>query len=412
MNKRMDRSRLNIGAYYLKPYARTEKHIRELKECGIDFVVSMQNDRPALDLFSKYGLGAVVSGVLPGWWGGDGENAGLMEARNPLELYTKAAADFKDHPAIWGVDTGDEPSALDFPHYGKVTALTERLFPNQFAYLNLYPNYASVAKNTAEQTVNQLGTTTYEEHIRKYCENVGLDYLCYDFYMYSLSKNGVERAYKNLRVVAEACRTTGRSMWIVLQVNSNRPEEWIHLDQLRFQAYSALTFGAEVITWGCYTAGWWHNQVLDEQGEKTEQYPKLLKMNRELHAIGPAYMKYRTVSTYFIGFEGQQAQESAGQTAVSELNTGVFLGMRAENGSPLLAGQMVSRDGEGHQAVFLCNAADPWGKQPSKDRIVFSTDGHGVKAVSASGERTLEADADGRFTVELPSCEGLLLVAL
>ena len=78
---------------------------------------------------------------------------------------------------------GDEPSALDFPYYGKVTALTERLFPHQFAYLNLYPNYASVAENSASQTVNQLGTATYEEHIRRYCENVGLDYLCYDFYM-------------------------------------------------------------------------------------------------------------------------------------------------------------------------------------------------------------------------------------
>ena len=28
MNKRMDRNRLNIGAYILQPYARTEDHIR------------------------------------------------------------------------------------------------------------------------------------------------------------------------------------------------------------------------------------------------------------------------------------------------------------------------------------------------------------------------------------------------
>ena len=28
MNKRMDRNRLNIGVYHLKPYARTEAHIK------------------------------------------------------------------------------------------------------------------------------------------------------------------------------------------------------------------------------------------------------------------------------------------------------------------------------------------------------------------------------------------------
>ena len=75
------------------------------------------------------------------------------------------------------------------------------MFGNQFAYLNLYPNYASVAENSAQQTVNQLGTATYDEHIRQYCEHVGLDYLCYDFYMYSLTADrdsfaGVNRAYE------------------------------------------------------------------------------------------------------------------------------------------------------------------------------------------------------------------------
>ena len=78
MNKRMDRNRLNIGAYILQPYARTEQHIKEIAECGIDFIVCMGNDRPALDYFEKYGVGAIVSGIVPGWWGGDGNNAGKM----------------------------------------------------------------------------------------------------------------------------------------------------------------------------------------------------------------------------------------------------------------------------------------------------------------------------------------------
>ena len=136
---RMDRGKLNIGVYHLRPYARTEAHIKDLADCGVDFVICMDYDRPALDLFSKYGVGAIVSGIVPGWWGGDGDNAGKLEETNPLSKYEEAAASFKDHPAIWGIDIGDEPSALDFPYYAKVMAKVEELFPNQFAFLNLYP---------------------------------------------------------------------------------------------------------------------------------------------------------------------------------------------------------------------------------------------------------------------------------
>ena len=126
MNRRMDRTKLNIGAYILQPYARSEEHIKNLKESGTDFIVCMENDRDALDLFEKYNLGAVVTGVLPAWWGGDGEKAGKLSEINPIEKYKEASANFIDHPAIWGIDMGDEPSALDFPYYGKVINKCER----------------------------------------------------------------------------------------------------------------------------------------------------------------------------------------------------------------------------------------------------------------------------------------------
>ena len=36
---RMDRTRLNIGTYCLKPYGRTEAHIKDIADCGMDFVI-------------------------------------------------------------------------------------------------------------------------------------------------------------------------------------------------------------------------------------------------------------------------------------------------------------------------------------------------------------------------------------
>ena len=408
MNQRMDRSRLNIGAYILQPYARTEAHIRDVADCGIDFIVCLNNDRPTLDLFHKYGVGAIVSGIVPGWWGGDGNNAGQLAERNPMEKYEAAAATYVDHPAIWAIDVGDEPSALDFPHYGKVIDYVNRAFPNQFAYLNLYPNYASVSQNNAEETVNQLGTPTYAEHIQRYCECVPSDYLCYDFYLYSIN---VTKHYENLRVVADACRNTGRSMWIVLQVNSLDPNVWMSENNLRFQAYTSMAFGAENIIWGCYTAGWWYNEVLDKDGNKTQQYDKLKKINAEIRTIAEEYMKYRRVSTHFVGFAGHEDMVDVDQAPVEALSTGVFFDVKAEGGAPLVVGEMVNRRADGSVALMVCAADDPHETEPKEYNITFRAPDRCVRALGGNGYKTVNSLGDGLYSVTVKSNEGILIVA-
>jgi len=385
MNTRMDRSRLNIGVYHLRPNARTEAHIRDLAACGVDFVVCLDNDRAALDLFRKYGIGAVVTGVMPGWWGGDGNNAGKLAEAIPLVKCDAAAAGFEDHPAIWGIDIGDEPSALDFPHYGKIFDRVNTVFPKQFPYLNLYPNYASVAQNNSTQTVNQLGTATYEAHIARYLECVPADYLCYDFYLYSIN---VPKAYENLRVVSDACAKTGRSMWIVLQVNSNKPEVWLSENMLRFQAYTAMAYGAENIIWACYAGGWWHNHVLDADGNQTEQYEKLKKVNAEIRMLGEEYMKFRRVSTHHV--------------TDAPLSTGAFTDVRAKEGSELVIGQMVSRHDDA-QALFIAAADDPYDRAEKDVRIRFRADGRCVRAFGGCGRLPVETAEDNSYVLTLRS---------
>ena len=408
MNKRLDRTKLNIGTYILQPYARSEAHIKDLADAGVDFVIGMNYDVPALDLFQKYGVGAIVSGILPGWWGGDGHNAGKMAESNPLAKYDEAAAKFVDHPAIWGIDTGDEPSALDFPHYGKVVEKTNQLFPNQFAYLNLYPNYASVAKNTSEETVNQLGTATYAEHIDKYCEYVGLDYICYDFYVYSHKNENIDGKLENLRIVADACLRSGRSMWYVPQVNSLFPELWISENMLRFQAYSAMAYGTEVITWACWTGGWWTNQVLDTDGNKTEQYEKVKKINHEIKKIGEEYMKYRRVATHLIGYADGDLP-GLHQDHLDMLNTGVFTDFKADG--KIIAGQMVSRENDGSYALMVCAADDPYDRSPKTLNITFTAFGKKIRAIGGCGEIQVNALGDDKFSLELPSNAGVLIIA-
>ena len=406
---RMDRSRLNIGAYILQPYALTEQHVRDIHDCGIDFMTSISNDKRLLDLFEKYHIGAIVNGVVPGWWGGDGDNAGQLSTKNPPASYERAATRFKDHPAVWGIDIGDEPSALDFPYYGQVFTRVDSLFPNQFPYLNLYPNYASVSQNTSEQTVNQLGTPTYQQHITEYVRHVPSDYICYDFYLYTA---GVPKAYENLRIVADACLGAGRSMWIVLQVNSRDEDKWISENELRFQAYTAMAFGAENIIWACYTAGWWNNNVLDKRGNKTEQYDKLRRVNAEIHRLGDDYMKYRRVRTDFVAFHDTRWLNGVRQTSVPELSNGIFTALHATDDAPLVVGTLMPRNGDGSRAVFVCAADDPYDEHPVAHTLTFRADGRRVTAHGTQGELPIATDAEGNYTLTLPSNQAALIEAL
>ena len=412
MKNRLDRSKFFLGTYILQPYARTEAHIKDLADAGIDVVMCMQSDYKALDLFAKYGVGAIVNDVLPGWWGGDGNRAGQMASINTWDQYEAGAAKFVDHPAIVGIDTGDEPSALDFPYYGRVMDFTEKNFPGQFAYLNLYPNSASVSQNNATETVNQLGTPTYAEHIEKYCENVGTDYICYDFYMYSASVAG---AYENLRIVADAARDTGRSMWIVLQVNSNKPDIWITENQIRFQAYTAMAFGTESIIWACWTAGWWHNQVIDENGEKTEQYEKVKAVNHEIKSFADTYMKYRRTSTHFIGFgENHPDLAKLAYAPKESLSTGIFFDVTSPE--PIVVGQMVGKNPDDGYALMIAAADDAQDKDNKSyevsfrayDRVVTVYRGNACRGNTAE---VLLPDADGVFHVPMTSCAGALVTA-
>jgi hypothetical protein len=408
MNKRMDRSKLNIGAYFLKPNANTEQHVKECKECGIDFIVCMQYDHKTLDLFEKYGLGAVVEEVFPHWWGGNGDNAGTMVNEVPVSVYDEARKTFKDHPAIWGIDIADEPSAHDFKQCSRLWDRVEKHFENQFAYLNLYPNYASFAKNNAEETINQLGTKTYQEHIDKYCENVSADYISYDFYPYSYENCSIGKMYENLRIVAEACLRSGRSLWIIPQVNTLKPELIMSENHLRFQAFASMAFGAENITWACYSIGWWHYNVLDENGNKTIQYEKLKKVNAEIKTIAEPYMKYMRRATHFVGFKPDDKDlEDVNATPVEVLNTGVFTNLKAED--KIVVGQMYHRTEHGKYALMVCAADDSYDEHNKEYYLTFDVNEREVKVTGNT--YPLEKIGEGSYRIKIKSCQGILIEA-
>ena len=382
-----DRSKFLIGTYCLQPYARTEAHIRALKDAHIDFLCSVPNDPALLDLCQRHGIGMFAQ-YLPGWGGWLGENAGRMAEMIPLESYERCAKDFVDHPAVWGLDIGDEPCALDLPHMGRLAKAVQRLFPGKLPYTNLYPNYGAIPENTPEDIARQLGTSDYREYLDAYIANIPTDYLCFDYYMYDTS---IFRAYENMAIAADKCRASGRDLWMVLQVNSKNPDVWQSENRLRHQAYVAMAFGARCISWACWTGGWWHNNVLDAEGAPTQQYAKLCKVNAEIKAMSAAYMRYRNTSA---------RRFSAGSVEkVGDL-------LKFYSRSDLMIGLM--EDQQGRKAWMLVNINAPYDFRPSAGTVRFNYDGN-LTALCCGKPMEMRRNGN-KYEFEIASNQGILLM--
>lgn len=412
---RLDRGKFLIGTYSQWRNVQTDAHAKDMAEAGIDYVFG-PIDSKNLDNFARHGVGVIRTGCLPWWWGGAAEvTNGQMHVMRPLKMYEEAMDRFEDHPAIVGIDIGDEPSGLDFEHYGKIAKLVARRRPDKFTYVNLFPNYASAASLTRSEAQSQLGTPDYRSYIERYCRCFDLDYICFDSYIWGWG-NTPSVLFENLRIVGDACTATARSLWVVLQANvykegdkvGKRP---ITENMLRFQAHAAMAFGAEMISWACWT-GWWTDNVCDEQGRRTAQFERVKAVNRELHALGAHTIGYRRTVTDFVGFDkSPNGLKGVLQGPIDASNGPVFRDVKTADGAALLVGHFLAKNGSGRHAIFLATCDDPH-DAGGKDHVVsFRADGRALRAYGPRGEVALSKSADGTCTVALRSNAALFVEA-
>ena len=404
-----------IGVYCLKPYARTEQHIKDLRDCHVDFVYGIEyTDRKTLDLFSKHGLKAIVDGVYRNWWGGIKGLNGKLAETIPPHVVEKGAAAMKAagadvHPAVSMVYIGDEPSALDFPYYNDFVERLHRLLPRQTPHINLHPCYPPV-----EADFGYVGATNYYEYIDKYMENVPLDYLSYDHYLYSTlpRHESMGPFLRNFKIVADACRRTGRRFWFVPQVNTKDVKVEITEQKLRYQANMAMAFGAETLVWACWTEGWWEMNVLDTNGVKTVQYDRLKRINAEVKGIAPRFMEFRSVDTRLVGFDKRPDWLKGSDSAsVAALDGGFFRQLKAEDGDALVVGILTDRRGvHSRKALYVVAAEDPWDESPKVRTVSFECVGK-ASTFCADGPVPLKRTADGRrYAFDLKSNSAVLVV--
>ena len=392
--ERIDRSKILIGTYCF--YFWDEAHVKELADCGVDFIAGAGYSPDFMDLLLKYDIGAFVSVGnfgYPMWRGGDRKmGSAPLTPSFDVNYFDTFAENAKamDHEAIWGIELVDEPYTEDFWFYNDLTQNIFKNHENYEVYINLFPNYANSS---------QLGSATYQEHTDEYVKQVDIDYISYDHYMYGSSGVSFGNAVENMRIVANACRDNDRDFWIVVQANHPDENTFTTVDQLRMQANTALAFGATVINWACWNPGWFYNNICDSSGNKTEQYDKVQLVNSEINTLSPVFMKYKYSDACILGKKHSELHNFY-KNDDNVISQNTFIGLEVINSTSVLCGYFEKRIGEG-SAVMLVNITDSMCEDYSLAKVTFKVaDAESVVTLhTASGSDVLTPDSNGVYSV-------------
>ncbi|MCL2813192.1 MAG: hypothetical protein FWD23_01185 [Oscillospiraceae bacterium] len=385
------RGRYPAGLFYFSRELWTDEGVKQAAETGADFIMAVESPEPLTDLCEKYNLGIIsTSNITPMWWGGDGDNAGGYAAHFPVERLDEIQKTYPESPAVWGDYPVDEPNSKDFAHIDKVVKRYTELFPDKLPFINLYPNYASIPKNTGEEVVSQLGNFSYAEHIDQYVREVGLPYICFDYYPFT----GVFSTYlENLDIVARACKSSKKEMWVIIQTGAWKAEAALEAHQLDWQVYLCLAYGAKAIIHASYSKGWWDESTscVNLKGEKNPIYEYAKRINSVLHSLlGSEFLKYEYLHTGVCGdiaSSDERIRSQLSKQAGVEKPSGLP-DITIEADRAVVAGYFKKSDGF---AVMLTNSHNPFDKSvPAKLKLKAP----GCKKINIYGAQQSSADAE------------------
>jgi hypothetical protein len=288
--------------------------------------------------------------VIGGFGGSTSKRLVALCRRNNLKLILSAGtgdiASLPDSSAVWGYSLRDEPSAAQFPELRERSDSVRLEHPGKLAFINLFPDYASA---------EQLGTETYDEHVRRFMEIVEPDVLSMDHYpRFTPDRDGRDAYCGNLAVMRKYALQAHIPFWNFFNIMPYGPHTDPTEAQVHWQIYTSLAYGAKGIMYFCYyTPGGGifpkGGAIIARDGRKTRHYGEAQRINAEIQHLGPTLMQLTSQAVIRISEEaGDVPSERLAGTPILDLK-------RAKEDPPqeYLVGVFTHTDGR--RAVLLNN---------------------------------------------------------
>ena len=404
---RMDRSRINIGVFDFTKAISDDAHMKAFKDdFGGDFIVRGSNSATFYKMCEKYQVGFFASNKnLPRYTFGNAPEK--LDPTSFEEFENKLAAYKDNYTCLWGDDVFDEPVAAYFDWMKGATERYQAKFSDRFIYFNLHP----VALGGSG---SGYGAANYSDYISQYIEKVNTDYISFDIYPFDNQYTGMHPYYlENLDIVASACRETGRDFWIITQVGSTDTSKQMNAEQVSWQMYTALAYGAKSIIHACYTPCWWVDgtSLVNADGTYTELWSSVSALNADVKALSDVYMQYDSLGVFGMGttkdsfIATQIRNQNRRNSAKGYGEARGFSDITASRG--LLVGSFEKHEGDGY-AMMLVDSSDPYKGDNGTNTITFRTAVSSEVKVTAYIDDTSQVltPTDGVYTVEIANGQG------
>jgi hypothetical protein len=312
--------------------------LSSIRECNFTLAGFVRPED--LPLCEKLGLAAIMidrDGFL------DGKTWGKMPDSEIEGRVRRMVRESAQSPAVLGYFITDEPGAGVFPALAKAVQAVKKYAPGKLAYINLYPDYATLGAKDK----SQLETGSYSEYLERFVAEVQPQFLSYDNYMVQYSQDLKDKTkaysyYHNLLEMRRIALKYNLPFWNIVSANRVRPTTTIPSPaNLAFQTYTTLAAGGKGVSWYMYYAGGYQYAPIDKTDHKTMTWYYLREVNHQAAILGPMMNRLTSTGVYFTS-----------PTPVESLPVlpGRFV-ETIESDSPMMVGEFQGNDGAEYAMV-------------------------------------------------------------
>jgi hypothetical protein len=202
-----------------------------------------------------------------------------------------AVRDYRGHPALAGYFLEDEPARERLPVLRAVMAEVEAADPGRLCYVNLLPDYAPT------------DTATYVAYLDEALSALSPRLISYDYYPFLIDGDR-SSFFTNMAQMRARSRARGVPFMLVLQAMPHGPYRDPTEEEIAWQAFHALAYGARGISYFSYwtpsrgsaAKQWNFRDGLIVEGAPTEHYFQAMRVNRVVAALGRELASFRSDS--------------------------------------------------------------------------------------------------------------------
>lgn len=263
-----------------------------MKECG--FTIAGFSGPEYLDMIADAGLKTY-------FWDDPLAGVDLKDPDNPElpGLVADALARVEGRPEVIGIFLRDEPVSAALETLGVLSREIRKRDPDMVPYINLYPTAGSDDGNR-----RRVGCT-YEEYLEQYAAKCDMPFISYDFYSMPRDRGDEldDRYWLNLEQVRDAARKAGVPFYYCTMGVTHFRHRQPTRDDLNFEVYSALLYGARglaIFTYFTPPIGNYSNAPISEFGERTQVWYDLKTVLKSVHNRAALLNNLESVAVYHI----------------------------------------------------------------------------------------------------------------